>query len=235
MKSAALLLVLLTSNMVLAMQVLPMEAEIDPSKTTTIEFSIKNTDSEDIAAELHVVARTLSPQGEELRTESDDFFVFPRQVVLKKQGVQTIKLNWKGPKAVTQELAYRLVIDQLPVELAKKKAKESENKIDFLYKFVASIYVRPDGAKPSVSVQDFSFEPKKRAIALTISNTGAKHQILTNARLVMAVNEAKKTIPIEEVKSLFNKNVLAGTKLKTTVPWSDNTAPKNVTIEFINP
>lgn len=230
--------VVLSSLYLHAFKLSPMVAQFateGDGKTTS--FFIENTSEERVAVQIDIFYRTQDEAGKEVRTETKDFTVYPSQIVLKPKQKRTIRVTWQGVQKVTKELAYRLVAEELPIDLQKKK-KEQRTNINFLLKYVASLYVVPDGAKPKVVVKAAKKKKVKgqEMMELTLENKGKAHKVLNE--IIIKAKSGKKEVLVDQ-KSLevfATENLLAETERTFLFPWPKGVAEKpTLEIDFRDP
>lgn len=256
-------------------QVLPMEQEFDPQKNKNLEVVINNTNGDERAVEITLYARSQDKKGQEQRVPSKDFFIIPRQTKILAGQHQTIKLIWQGPSELLKEQAYRLVVEQLPIDLIassstvqatektetrstqekenseesqkqeknlqpgkldsaekNEKTRPSKNQIEFLYKFIASIYARPSSALPKVEFEVGVVDEKKQNLKLVVINSGLAHQLLSHGHLVLESDKNSiQKIALGELPSLYNLNLMAGSRLNIEIPWKEKHPPIKVSFE----
>jgi len=265
-----------------------MEQEFDPQKSKNLEIVIVNTLGEDRAVEISAYARTQNEKGQEKRIPSKDFFIIPRQTKILAGQNQTVKIIWQGSKDLLKEQAYRLIVEQLPIDLPiqnekneksvtsvkveklkktenvelvddeetsedtdisdkilsnekpesnqnalkVKKTDKSKNQIEFLYKFVASIYARPAIAQPKIEFEVGAFDKKTQKLKLVIKNSGTAHQLLSKGKLIFnGINDSLNKILLAELPSLFNLNILAGSRIDLEIPWKGEAPPTSVSFD----
>lgn len=127
----------------------PMVKHFPPKGKGRVQtFYLENKKPEKVAVQITLYKRGIDKRGEETRTPTDLLSVFPEQVILMPDQKRTVRVTWNGPEEVPVEEAFRLVAEQMPVELQSKKPEKSG--IQFLMKYVASIYIQPENPKANV-------------------------------------------------------------------------------------
>jgi len=199
-----------------AFRLVPIEMEFAPAgRGATQIFRLENDTAEPVAVEISLLARRMTEQGEDqLDPASDKFAVFPEQVVLQPNQSQSVRVQWMGDANPSQELAFRLIAEQLPVDLGK--APLPGGQVRLLVRYVASVYVTPPTAKPDVAVT--ALAPQGKTLAVTVANRGNARQILRDA--VLTINGGGKTVTLrgEQLNGLGGENVLAGSTRKFSIP-----------------
>lgn len=202
-----------------AFQLQPMSASIDPqSGTSTTTFDVLNTTDAPIAVQMRVTTRRIEPDGTELNEDaSDQLQLFPSQVILRPEQTQTVRVRWLGDGVPDEELPFRVVAEQLPVNLGRDQDEASG--VRMMLRYRATLYVRPEGAAPDVSVTDLSVGESE--ISMTVENRGTAHALLADGLLVLRTGSEETEIPAEEVEALATVNVLPGGVRRVRVPRAD--------------
>jgi fimbrial chaperone protein len=174
----------------------------------TQTFLIENTNNEKIALQIEAFHREMDINGKETRKETDEFSVFPQQLVLEPGERRNVRLTWTGEKEPKAELAYRLVVSQLPVNLKKAEKKKAGANITFLLQYVASIYVTPGAAAaPKVTVESFEKLSDGKA-EMVLKNSGTAHQVLKGVRV--RFKSRRVDLAGSDLKALEAENILPG-------------------------
>ena len=151
-------------------------------KDATKTFLITNDGKESISLEVVATTRSIAVDGKEERNESEHFMVYPPQLTVKAGERRSLRVSYVGPKEMQQEVPYRLVVRQLPVNVDKKKDKKTGAQIDFMFEYIASLYVSKDGVKANVSLD--KVEESDKQLQLTFSNSGSNHFLVSMFFLV---------------------------------------------------
>lgn len=199
-----------------AFRLVPIEMEFAPSgRGATQIFRLENDTAEPVAIEVSLLARRMTEQGEDqLDPAADKFTVFPEQVVLQANQSQSVRVQWMGDANPSQELAFRLIAEQLPVDLGK--APLPGGQVRLLVRYVASVYITPQGAKPDPVVT--SVAPQGKALAVTVANRGTARQILRDATLTVTGGGKTLTLRGDQLAGLAGENVLAGATRRFSIP-----------------
>ncbi len=211
----------------------PMEQDFAarPDQATRT-FYVTNDASTNVAVQLRTVARSSRPDGSEVRTPSNDFVIYPQQVMLGPNEKRAVRVTYRGSKPTQRELSYRLVAEQLPVNV---EAVESGSvRIKYLMTFVASIYVVPEGAQPRVAVESMSSVNSDQGPLLQINlvNNGGRHKILKGLTMTLRSGQTQVALGAETLKSLDTLNLLAGEKVSVGVPYPANLPQGPVTADL---
>jgi fimbrial chaperone protein len=176
---------------------------IAPSKNSTL-FYLENDSDQPIAVTASLLKREMNVEGVETNKKIDgELMVYPSQLIIPPNEKRSVKVTWTGKTAPTAEIAYRLVAEQLPIELDKNKKQKASIKV--LLRYVAALYVEAEDFSSDVTLKKMDVDDKN--VSFLINNAGKKHQILAN--MTMKVS-GKKDIELtsEDLKGMTGENVL---------------------------
>jgi P pilus assembly chaperone PapD len=188
---------------------------------------VENVRDRELAIEVSAFRRTTDEQGKEIRTDSDLFQMFPQQFNLPANGRRAVRVTWLGPEAVTDEEAYRIKFEQLPIEEKVLLGNQRSANIQFRLNYVTSVYIPPKNGEAKIVVSNY----KKTApdtLEITVANQGNIHFIPDqHTFLVKAPNQPDWTIPSDALKAFYDDNLLAKStrtytlKVPNTLPDKD--------------
>ena len=197
-----------------ALSVTPLQISLAPSgagASQTVEVS--NELEETITVDLSVAERKMDDTGKEKTLKSVEisrsFLIFPPQLILKPKEKRIVRLMWKGTSQVTDELNYRLIVEQLPVAIPRPQDKDLPRtaRIRLLMKYLAAVYVTPPGAKPLIEVEPS--RGQSGGLRFTVNNKGNQHQILNQFKLNCTSANGGVEIADKDLPSLIGQNVFA--------------------------
>lgn len=177
-----------------------------------VQYLIDNPTDEPMAVEIALKERVQNEDGTEKTPTTKDLAAFPPQLIIPPKEKRSIRVTYMGTKPKTEK-AYRVVAEQLPLEVDGKKRKGSG--IKMLLKYVAALYVNPGDTSVSLQVEVVSNSDK---LKLAVKNTGSMHAPLTKPVLVLSKGKKKITLKGDELKGLAGENVLAGNRRVFSVP-----------------
>ena len=223
-----------------AFKLVPITMEFEPAgRGASQSFRLENDSDEQIAIQISILSREMDIRGRETnRPASADFIVYPEQILLKPKKAQTVRVKWVGNPKPEKELAYRILAEQLPVNLTSEKS--GQNKIRVMVRYLGSIYIVPKGARSDVVVEGAAatMDPAGReALQLTIHNKGAAHTILRDPTLRLTAQGKTTELSARELAGIAGENILAGTKRVFLLRWPE-ALPKGdveVTLDFYRP
>ncbi len=200
----------------------PIEMDFTPSgRGSTQVYRIENTNAETAAVEIYIKSRTMKINGEDqLSDADDDFSIFPTQLVLQPGQMQIVRVQYTGPVSLTTEKAYRLIAEQLPIDIGQ--APQNGGRMRLLVKYVTSAYIVPAGVRPKVTLVETKITTEKGNawLELLIHNEGSSRKILKAVQIQIAGQKLQG----QDLTGLEGENLLAQTQRWFRVP-----APQGVT------
>lgn len=186
----------------------PMSTTLDPKGNgSTKSFRVENESSNRVAFQITLLTRDMDEDGKETNQPAADLFtVFPPQGTIAPGQSQTVRLVWKGQGNLTNEMACRLVAEELPVNFIPEKNKAQ---IKVILRYMAAVYVRPKNAKPKLQVTSFT-QTETNTFVMTVTNAGNAHQPLIDP--VLTLTDARgqtQKIPSDQMLSIAGQNILA--------------------------
>ena len=213
-----------------AFRMTPMSLEIRPEgKDSKTRIFVENESKEKMAIKLFITKRIMDEKGNEERPAVGDLFqVFPEQLILNPSEKRAVNISWKGDKILKDELAFRIIGEQLPVDLAQTKDQQNSG-IKILLKYVAALYVSPENTKSDVQIQKGEIDSKNKRLVLYVKNMGSRHEVLKGAKVIIV--QGKKTIATlvkESLEGMINENVLAQGARSFSIPLPTEVTSKNI-------
>lgn len=212
-KLGLILVVASASFVTHAISFTPIEMDFAPTgRGSTQIFRLENTTPEPVAVEISMKSRLMKLNGEDdLQDAEDQFNVFPSQVVMQPGQVQSVRVQYIGPAALDRERAFRLIAEQLPIDVGQ--APSNGGRMRLLVKYVASVYVLPSNLKAILSVTKLEVVDGKW-LAITMQNQGKTRKILKNITLDIG----SVGLSSLDLKGLEGENILADTIREFRVP-----------------
>ena len=246
----AILLSLLVSTSAFAYQFSPLEQTFGVSGAeTTKTYTIVNDSDDSIAVTISALIRDQDGNGKEVNQPATNYFsIQPSKVIVKAQSSQIIRVQYRGPKTVTNELSFRIKAEQIAYN--KGRQNTDSGMFNFLYNYIAVLYKEPE-LTPIVRVLGLTVvvagvksvlvpEPSTDAtgketiiqvprLAVTVSNQGTIHQLLLGAELTVS-DSAGNTVVLntkDQLGDLLGMNVLAKKRVTINIPMPEgiSTAP----------
>ena len=185
-----LLLLLLSS--VHAYQFSPLEQSFQPTGAeSTKTYTIVNDSNDSIAISISALIRDQDAQGNEVNTPADAYFsIVPNKLVVPPQSSWVVRVQYRGPRTVTNELSFRLKAEQIPY--SQGRASTDKGMFNFLYIYTTSLYVLPSRGVENVAIRSVAAsttDDGSPALAVTLANLGTVHQLLISA--VVEIKDSK--------------------------------------------
>lgn len=223
-------------------QLSPNGAILEPlGPKTSKDFYVTSTGDEPVAIQVRIVTREIAPDGKEINSpEENDFLVYPPQMVLEPNEQQVIKVIWVGDTAPTKELAYRAIVEQVPVNLTPVKVDNSAGipiSITIISTYIASVYVKPPGATAKIVLESASSQKSKEGVeqlVLNFANQGTAHELLSRNLKVTVTASSGQTVTLagDQLKEVKGQNILPGNKRQFILPWPEELPIGPVTATF---
>ena len=212
-----LALFLLVNMSLAAYQLSPLNVTYDASGTGSAKvYTIVNDSDSPIAIEVKAVKRSIDIDGEEYNEDASAYFLIqPNKMIIKPQSTQLVRVQYRGPRIVTKETAYRIVSEQIPYSQGAQAQSEGQT-ISFLFVYSTSAYVRPTKVIERVSASASINSDGKLEIVL--ENTGSVHQLLNNLTLTITGSSgAVYKLSDEEVAPLNGENLLVDSRRRLVI------------------
>jgi fimbrial chaperone protein len=208
-----------------ALKVVPFVAEFEPKGAGANQtFQVTNDTDQPAAVQLSMVHRDMDTDGQEKLTDAeDDFTVFPPQMVLLPNEGRAVRVQWLGSPDPKTELTYRLIVEQLPVELSQVPQRGGQVRITVRYE--TAIYVLPQGAKGDLSVEKAEpFHPASgpNMLALTLRNSGNAHALVQGPIVTVRPASGGNAVTLntdDQLIGMINENILSGHSRRFLLPW----------------
>lgn len=196
----------------------PMSATLGiKEKDKSSLFYLENDSDQPIAIQVSILKREMDINGNESNTAiGNEFSLFPSQLIIPPNEKRSVKVTWMGNNQLDKEMAYRLIAEQLPIDLEKSKNKKASIKV--LLRYMAALYVSSDQFESDVKLTTLKNAGNK--ISFEFENSGKKHQVLANLHLKLSDEKKKKEISLtpEDLKGMTGENILALSKRVFTLP-----------------
>ena len=192
---------------------IPISATLSPKGYgVATSFRVENESSNRVAFQITMITRDMDEHGEETSQSASNFFtVFPPQGVVAAGQRQNIRLVWKGPQDLTNELSFRIVAEELPVNF---EPETRESHIKLLVRYMGTVYIRPGNVKPKLQtiglVKAAGNSAATNLYELMLANTGGAHQGLKNCVLAVTGANGRSTVmKAGQLDQVEGQNILA--------------------------
>ncbi len=179
---------LLFSRGLLAYQVQPMSAEIEPvGKNSQYSLRVENTDSFPLTLEFLPLKVSQDKFGHNTLTPADDdLLVIPMTAVIQPGKTQTIMVRYLGDPLLTQSQIYSIEVKQVSVELAG----QNESEVSLAFNFNTLLNVVPLNAKADLHVN--SMQQDGNIWNVEVTNKGNRFAKITETEWLL--NDGKNTV-----------------------------------------
>lgn len=190
-------------------------------------YRVVNTQDREIAVQVSVTTRDHDADGREIRERAaDQWLVFPARMMLAPGQSQAVRIQYTGPGGVERERAYRVIAEQLPVDIS---GGDQRSGINVLFRYEGSAYVRQGRFAPQVTLVGTDRHYENGAfvgVMVQFENRGTTHGILNSLVIRLRLTAEDGTV-LEEVfreedlPILGGRNLLAGRVLEEVIPLPD--------------
>ncbi len=209
-----------------AFQFTPISKDFDPNGTGARQtFRVINDTDKTIGVQISALTRDMDLYGDEtLEDASKYFYIYPKQVVVKPDSYQTVRVQWKGPAAIDEELSYRIEAEQLPLNF--NQTTEGAN-LNILLVYRGTMYVVPEDISYNLrmlSIKTHIESDGSKFVAIEMQNDGNTHQIMYQPEFTITshsgdITTSQVTLTQDELKGFAGENILAGQRRIFLVPW----------------
>jgi len=217
-----------------AFQIVPISQEFEPTgRGANQVFQVENGRDEPITVIVDMATRAIDIDGNETMAETEDFVVFPTELILEPGSARAVRVQWVGEAAPTSELAYRIIAEETPLNVRR----ETPGATVFLtIRYVGSIYVVPPGARPNVTVASARAVPASQGgmnLEVVLENEGTRHAIIGDPALV--VTSGAVSMPVDKAAlegAIAGENILAGGQRRVLLPMPAGLPSGELTASF---
>jgi fimbrial chaperone protein len=215
-----------------AYQLLPISRVFAPSGSqATQSFELVNTGTERVALSISFASLERDLAYVEITHDADDeFLAYPAQLVLAPKARQTVRVTWLGNPSPKVELAYRIIVTQVPIELVDRAVKsevQASGKVRIMLSYRGTLFIRPPGAAPKVALagaEPVTDARGKTELALTLANTGTAAGTVQSCAVRIAPAAGGAALA-PGLASLLKTRILGGSKRRYLVAWPGGLPP----------
>ena len=211
---ALLFLLAFMSLALFAYQFSPLNVTFEPSGGGSAKvYTIVNDSDSAIAIEVSAVKRSITIDGEEYNEDASQYFTIqPSKMIINPQSTQLVRVQYRGPRTVTEELSFRIISEQIPYSTGAKSEGEGQM-ISFLFVYSTSAYVQPGKIVEKVeTTASINVEGK---LEIVFTNKGSVHQLLNDLSVTIKGNNGSTyTLTDEDMGAIKGSNLLCGASLR---------------------
>lgn len=209
---------------------LPISREFSPSGSGAVQsYEVVNSGKDPIAISVSVLTRSLDAAGQETNESAeDDFLVYPPQFIVGAGKRQTLRVTWLGNPVVPRELAYRLLVEQLPIDRFLPRAAEGSKlnaRVIVLTRYKGSLYITPDRARSDLVVDSATPDTDSMGhplLKLTVRNRGTARTLLRESKFQVKSPRSEVTVTLATADlELPSTVVLPGGERRLLFLWPE--------------
>jgi fimbrial chaperone protein len=216
----------------------PITQDFTPSGPGAVRnFRLENEGGENVPIRIRVFTREVDEYGKETNLPADGLFVvYPSQVVLKPRSVQNIRVQWKGPSSVETERAFRILVEQMPVDFSGQPAAGSQIRI--MFRYLGALYVVPPKPRHEVVLESLipgTDSEGKSVLNLVFRNRGNAHIILGDLKLSLRrddLSEQPLVFSPDSLPGISVENILSGNARRFVLPVPERYAHAATKLSF---
>jgi len=167
------ILILLLSNMLLAIGLMPIIQTIDSKRNKNITFSVSNGTADPVAVRFSIEAVTMSKERKEIRSKTDKVSYYPSQFILNPKETKKVRVKYMSNSLPEIEEIYRVIVKELDIDV-KDKPRATRNKvkakINLRYSYEGLLFVHSAKSKANLSIS--SIAHKGKSLIVHIQNQG---------------------------------------------------------------
>lgn len=215
----------------------PFRAKFEPSGDGANQlFTVENNTDKPTSVQIRITTREVDVDGGEKNVDVEkDFVIYPAQLVLNPHASRSVRVQWVGDPNLKEEKAYRIIAEQLPVNLDKDRPKGSAVKVLVTYR--GALFVTPPGLAHNVT-HDFSGAARdaagKKLLEIVLHNRGSQHALLRNLKLDIKDDQGN-TVTLagdHQLKGVTGEGILAKHRRRFLIPWPKELAGRLKRVDF---
>ncbi len=196
----------------------------------TLHAILSNKEDSIQAVEIAMKTRTLDMYGNETLEDTDDFDIYPSQVLVAPGEDADVVIVWKGA-APDRELTYRLEAKEVPFQ-ASSEFRTGAIQLTVGRRYLYAAYVTPPGVRPSIRLDSMRRETNDKGadeLVVVLTNAGTAHQILKrfDISIEKILNDSQASLlvsPQTVSDPIFQSrfNIFPGGVREFRIPWPEN-------------
>lgn len=213
-----------------AFQVVPISQEFEPTgRGANQVFQVENDRDEPVTVTIAMAKRVVDIDGRESHEATEDFTVFPTEIILQPKASRVVRVQWIGEAAPSTELSYRLIAEETPLNMKRDTPGAS---VFLTVRYIGSIYIVPKGARHKVVVASAGPAAGSQ-LEVVLENQGNRHAIIDSPALSVTSGGVTKAVDAKALgTALAGENILAGGKRRLVLPWPAGLPAGPVTAEL---
>lgn len=200
-----------------AFQVVPISQEFEPTgRGANQVFQVENDRDEPVTVTIDMARRIVDIDGRETHEATEDFTVFPTEIILQPKSSRVVRVQWIGEPAPASELSYRLIAEETPLNMKRETPGAS---VFLTVRYIGSIYIVPKSARHKLVVASAGAAAGSQ-LEIVLENQGNRHAIIDSPTLTVTGGGVTRTVDAKALAETLNgENILAGGKRRFVLPW----------------
>jgi fimbrial chaperone protein len=209
----------LTGTTQAAITVAPLSSTLDLNKTKSMLVTVFNNQTKSVAIKVNMLSWQLDENGQDIRKPTQDLLIFPEQFLLAPSSRRSIRIAYSETQAPSIEKSYRVIVQELPIDLAGSNQVQSG--VTVVTSYATAFYVQPSLPLSALAFEQASVDTKK--LHFTLNNKGNAHTHLRKANIVMIQDDRRYIIDQpKDLNGIINENMLAGNKRNFSLTWPES-------------
>ncbi|CAD5971587.1 hypothetical protein [Planktothrix agardhii] len=115
-------------------------------------------------------------------------------------------MTWLGNPNPEKELAYRIIAEQLPINLNNPEESQAETTsggVKVMFRYMGSVYIRPKNAESKVVLNGITHEKGTDGndrLVITFDNQGTRRAVLSELNLNLTSQGSQLTLKPEQLE-----------------------------------
>jgi fimbrial chaperone protein len=194
----------------------PISAEIDVTKQRSHLLTVTSQDKEAVPIKIKAVSWRLTSEGQDIREDTSDIILFPGQFVLRPDERRVVRVAARTKTKPDIEQTYRILIQQVPVELKAREGTASG--VRLLTSYATAFYVSPKNPRSEVHLT--AVDRASSGLVFKLVNNGNAHTHLY--QLILTFSQDGHTVSFDKDKHMphfYNENLLARSERDFAWKW----------------
>jgi P pilus assembly chaperone PapD len=207
------ILFLIFSIYIFAVTLSPLTQTLDSKKKKHLIFTVHNPTKEPVAVNFEILRLLDTDNNKEKREKTDKVTYYPSQFVLGATESKKVRIRYMGSTLPDIEEVYRVIAQELDIDVSDKKDEESISKvkasIKMRFSYAGLLFVHQPNAIENLKVDSFEVSPN-REITIHLNNSGTM-SIVPNAshyNYIVKVNGKDYKLLEEDLKGAEFRRVL---------------------------
>lgn len=181
---AGLLMLCLAPAFAASLEITPVTVDLNANQNGQV-LRLRNSGTDALNAQVRIYAWE-QVDGDDSLTPTRDLIASPPIAQVPPGGEQIVRLMRTSQTAASREMAYRLLVDELPAANAN-----AGNGVQFRFRYLVPVFVHPAG-EPGAPDTHWSLEQRDGKWLLRVSNSGSMRARISDVTL----SSEGSTIPV---------------------------------------